>query len=32
MKPTILVCGHGTGISDAVARRFGREGFAVAIV
>ncbi len=32
MKPTILVCGHGPGISDAVARRFGREGFAVAIV
>jgi NAD(P)-dependent dehydrogenase (short-subunit alcohol dehydrogenase family) len=32
MKPTIIVCGHGTGISDAVARRFGKEGFAVAIV
>lgn len=32
MKRTILVCGHGPGISDAVARRFGREGFAVAIV
>jgi NADP-dependent 3-hydroxy acid dehydrogenase YdfG len=32
MKPTIIVCGHGPGISDAVARRFGREGFEVAIV
>lgn len=32
MKPTLLVCGHGPGISDAVARRFGREGFAVALV
>ena len=32
MKPTLIVCGHGPGISDAVARRFGREGFAVAIV
>jgi NAD(P)-dependent dehydrogenase (short-subunit alcohol dehydrogenase family) len=32
MKRTILVCGHGPGISDAVARRFGREDFAVAIV
>jgi NADP-dependent 3-hydroxy acid dehydrogenase YdfG len=29
---TILVCGHGTGISDAVARRFGRAGHPVAIV
>jgi NADP-dependent 3-hydroxy acid dehydrogenase YdfG len=32
MKRTIVVCGHGPGISDAVARRFGREGLAVAIV
>jgi NADP-dependent 3-hydroxy acid dehydrogenase YdfG len=32
MKRTIVVCGHGPGISDAVARRFGKEGFAVAIV
>lgn len=32
MKKTIVVCGHGPGISDAVARRFGKEGFAVAIV
>jgi NADP-dependent 3-hydroxy acid dehydrogenase YdfG len=31
-KKTILVCGHGPGISDAVARRFGKEGFAVALV
>jgi NAD(P)-dependent dehydrogenase (short-subunit alcohol dehydrogenase family) len=29
---TILVCGHGPGISDAVARRFGRAGRPVAIV
>src|SRR5690242_8106585 len=32
MKKTLLVCGHGPGISDAVARRFGREGFSVALV
>lgn len=32
MTRTIIVCGHGSGISDAVARRFGKEGFAVAIV
>ncbi|MFO0676180.1 MAG: SDR family NAD(P)-dependent oxidoreductase [Polyangiaceae bacterium] len=32
MKRTILVCGHGPGISDAVAHHFGREGFAVGIV
>jgi NADP-dependent 3-hydroxy acid dehydrogenase YdfG len=32
MKRTILVCGHGPGISDAVARKFGREGLAVALV
>jgi NADP-dependent 3-hydroxy acid dehydrogenase YdfG len=32
MKSIIAVCGHGPGISDAVARRFGREGFAVALV
>jgi NADP-dependent 3-hydroxy acid dehydrogenase YdfG len=32
VKPTIVVCGHGPGISDAVARRFGREGLAVAII
>ncbi len=32
MKPTIVICGYGSGISDAVARRFGREGFKVAIV
>jgi len=31
-KGTIIVCGHGPGISDAVARRFGREGHPVAIV
>jgi NADP-dependent 3-hydroxy acid dehydrogenase YdfG len=32
MKKTLVVCGHGPGISDAVARRFGKEGFAVALV
>jgi NAD(P)-dependent dehydrogenase (short-subunit alcohol dehydrogenase family) len=32
MKRTIIVCGHGPGISDAVAQKFGREGLAVAIV
>lgn len=32
MKGTIIVCGHGPGISDAVARRFGKEGFSVALV
>jgi NAD(P)-dependent dehydrogenase (short-subunit alcohol dehydrogenase family) len=30
-KSTIIVCGHGPGVSDAVARRFGREGHSVAI-
>jgi NAD(P)-dependent dehydrogenase (short-subunit alcohol dehydrogenase family) len=32
MKKTIVVCGHGPGISDAVARKFGKSGFQVAIV
>ena len=32
MKKTIVICGHGPGISDAVARKFGKEGFAVALV
>jgi NAD(P)-dependent dehydrogenase (short-subunit alcohol dehydrogenase family) len=32
MSKTIVVCGYGSGISDAVARRFGREGFRVAMV
>lgn len=32
MKKVIIVCGHGPGISDAVARKFGREGYAVALV
>ena len=31
MAQTILVCGHGPGISDAVAQRFGAEGFSVAL-
>jgi NADP-dependent 3-hydroxy acid dehydrogenase YdfG len=32
MKRTILVCGHGPGISHAVARKFGKEGFQVALL
>ncbi len=32
MTKTIVVCGHGPGISDAVARKFGSEGFSVALV
>ncbi len=31
MEKTILVCGYGPGISNAVARRFGKEGFRVAL-
>ncbi len=32
MAKTILVCGHGPGISDAVAKKFAAEGFHVALV
>lgn len=32
MPKTIVVCGHGPGISDAVANKFGNEGFQVALV
>jgi NADP-dependent 3-hydroxy acid dehydrogenase YdfG len=32
MKRAIIVCGHGPGISHAVAHRFGSEGHPVAIV
>jgi NADP-dependent 3-hydroxy acid dehydrogenase YdfG len=32
MPNTILICGYGPGISNAVARRFGKEGFSVALV
>lgn len=32
MSGTIVVCGYGPGISDAVATKFGKEGFTVAIV
>ncbi len=32
MAETIVICGYGTGISDAVARRFAKEGYRVAIV
>ncbi len=32
MQKTIIVCGHGPGISDAVANKFGGEGFQVALV
>jgi NADP-dependent 3-hydroxy acid dehydrogenase YdfG len=31
MADAIVICGHGPGISDAVARRFGKEGFSVAL-
>src|SRR5580693_5891659 len=32
MKPTIVICGHGSGISNAVAHKFGQQGLAVALV
>ena len=32
MAKTIIVCGYGPGISNAVAERFGKEGFTVALV
>jgi len=32
MAETIVVCGYGGGISDAVVRRFAKEGYRVAIV
>jgi NADP-dependent 3-hydroxy acid dehydrogenase YdfG len=32
MSKTIVICGYGPGISDGVARKFGAEGFAVALV
>lgn len=32
MSKTIIVAGYGVGISDGVARRFGKEGFKVALV
>lgn len=32
MTKTIVVCGYGPGISAAVARKFGSEGFRVALV
>jgi NADP-dependent 3-hydroxy acid dehydrogenase YdfG len=31
MSKTILVCGYGLGISNAVAEKFGAEGFSVAL-
>jgi NAD(P)-dependent dehydrogenase (short-subunit alcohol dehydrogenase family) len=31
MPKTIIVCGYGVGISDAVAQRFASEGFQIAI-
>jgi NADP-dependent 3-hydroxy acid dehydrogenase YdfG len=30
--PTIMVCGYGPGISQSVAKKFGAEGFSVALV
>jgi NADP-dependent 3-hydroxy acid dehydrogenase YdfG len=32
MPKTIIVCGYGIGISDAVANKFGGEGFQIALV
>jgi NAD(P)-dependent dehydrogenase (short-subunit alcohol dehydrogenase family) len=32
MSKTIVICGYGPGISAAVAKRFGREKFQVALV
>jgi short-subunit dehydrogenase len=32
MKKTIVVCGYGSGISHAVARKFSTEGFQLALV
>jgi len=32
MPKTILVCGYGPGISDAVANKFAGEGFQIALV
>lgn len=32
MSKTILICGHGPGISAAMAKKFGRAGFKVALV
>jgi NADP-dependent 3-hydroxy acid dehydrogenase YdfG len=32
MAKTTLVCGYGPGISSAVAKKFGAEGFSVALV
>lgn len=32
MSKTIIVAGYGPGISNSVAERFGKEGFAVALV
>jgi NADP-dependent 3-hydroxy acid dehydrogenase YdfG len=32
MQKTIIICGYGPGISDAVANKFAGEGFQVALV
>ena len=32
MEKTIVICGYGPGISDAVANKFGDEGFQIALV
>lgn len=32
MKNSLLLCGYGTGISKAVARRFGKEGHPVILI
>ncbi len=31
MSKTIVICGYGSGVSHAVAERFGREGFDLAL-
>ena len=31
VNATIVIIGYGSGVSAAVARRFGREGYSVAI-
>jgi len=32
MTKTLIVCGYGPGISTAVAKKFGAEGFSIALV
>ncbi len=32
MAKTIIIGGYGTGISKAIAKKFGAEGFSLALV